>query len=43
MLHRTDGAACEYSDGKRSWYVNDVGYTKDEFRLLMFVTSQDAV
>jgi hypothetical protein len=30
-LHREDGPAIEYSDGDKSWYLNDIQYGEEEF------------
>ncbi len=29
--HREDGPAIEYSDGNKSWYLNGINYTEEEF------------
>jgi hypothetical protein len=30
-LHREDGPAIEYSTGDKSWYLNDIRYTEDQY------------
>ncbi len=31
--HREDGPAVEYNDGDKSWYLNDIEYTEEEYTL----------
>ncbi len=31
-LHRTDGPAVEYTHGVKLWYIDDIRFTKKEFK-----------
>jgi len=30
-LHRTDGPACDYTDGTKCWYLNDIELSQEEY------------
>jgi hypothetical protein len=30
-LHREDGPAIEYNNGLKSWYLNGINYTEDQY------------
>ena len=32
QLHREDGPAIEYSSGYKSWYLNGIRYTEDQYQ-----------
>ena len=31
-FHREDGPAIEYSNGAKSWYLNDIKYSEQEYK-----------
>jgi len=31
QFHREDGPAMEYSNGTKLWYLNNIGYTEEEY------------
>ena len=34
-LHREDGPAMEHNNGYKFWYINDVEYTEQDYKLEM--------
>jgi hypothetical protein len=32
QCHRTDGPAVEWISGRKSWYLNNIKYTEDQFQ-----------
>jgi hypothetical protein len=32
LRHREDGPACEYANGNKFWYLNDISYSKDKWK-----------
>ena len=37
LLHRTDGPAVSWADGKENWYIHGRRLTEEEIALLTFV------
>jgi len=41
--HREDGPAIEWSDGEKSWYLNSIIYTEEEYLKIMSLKNKKRV
>ena len=41
QLHREDGPATEWANGRKRWFLNDKEYTEEEYVMIQFMNGKN--